>query len=69
MDSIFEVKRGTGCGNGRDGLLRWNVLASYLHLHALGCPAWARGFVRAAERYRKENTTWDSKEPNRKKGN
>ncbi|MHC4945537.1 MAG: cobyrinate a,c-diamide synthase, partial [Planctomycetota bacterium] len=54
MDSIFEVKRGTGCGESRDGLLRWNVLGTYLHIHALGCPAWTKGILRAATRYRKE---------------
>jgi cobyrinic acid a,c-diamide synthase len=53
-DSVFEVKRGTGCGESRDGLLRWNVLGTYLHVHALGCPEWARGVVRAAEKNRKE---------------
>ena len=51
FESVFAVKRGTGCGGGRDGLLRWNVLGTYLHVHALGCPAWARGVLGAAERY------------------
>lgn len=53
-ESVFEVKRGEGCGQGRDGLLRWNVLGTYLHIHALGSPAWAQGIMRAAESYRKE---------------
>ncbi len=52
--SVFKMQRGTGCGAGRDGLLRWNVLGTYLHVHALGCPAWAQGVVRAAEMYRKD---------------
>lgn len=54
VHSIFKVKRGAGCGKGRDGLLRWNVLGSYMHLHALGYPQWATGVVNAAKRYRKE---------------
>lgn len=54
MECVFDIKRGTGCGNGRDGLLRWNVLGTYFHVHALGCPAWAQGVVGAAERHRKE---------------
>lgn len=54
LKSIFEIKRGTGCGKQRDGLLRWNVLGTYVHIHATGCPAWARGMVQAAKRHRKE---------------
>jgi cobyrinic acid a,c-diamide synthase len=54
VKSIFEVKRGRGCGEGRDGLVRWNTLGTYLHIHALGCPAWTKGIIRAATRYRKE---------------
>ncbi len=54
LKSVFRMTRGVGCGKGRDGLLRWNVLGTYLHVHALGCPAWARGLVGAAERHRAE---------------
>ena len=52
--TVFRVVRGTGLGDDRDGLVRWNVLGTYLHIHALGCPAWAEGIIGAAERYRKE---------------
>jgi len=51
--SVFQVQRGTGAGAGRDGLVRKNVLATYLHLHARGTPGWAAGLVAAAERFRK----------------
>lgn len=54
LRSVFRMQRGTGCGAGRDGLSRWNVLGTYLHVHALGCPAWAQGVMRAAETYRKD---------------
>ncbi len=54
INSVFGVKRGAGCGGGRDGLVRNNVLGTYLHIHALGCPAWACGLVKAAERHGKE---------------
>ena len=30
----------------REGLLFRNVLATYTHLHALGCPQWAKALVR-----------------------
>ena len=35
----------------REGLLFQNVLATYTHLHALGCPQWARALVRRAREY------------------
>jgi cobyrinic acid a,c-diamide synthase len=46
-----EVKRGTGCGRGRDGLIQGSVWASYTHLHALGTPEWAEGLLAAAMEY------------------
>jgi len=45
------VRRGTGCGQGRDACIRNNVWASYTHLHALGTPEWARGLLAAAARH------------------
>ncbi|MFQ5616945.1 MAG: hypothetical protein ACE5GO_10880 [Anaerolineales bacterium] len=44
----YRVTRGNGVDGQHDGLLYKNVLASYTHLHALGAPGWAAGFVRAA---------------------
>jgi cobyrinic acid a,c-diamide synthase len=52
LNTIFRVQKGTGTGNGRDGLIYKNVVACYLHLHALGSPFWAEGLLRAAERFR-----------------
>ncbi len=54
--TVFKVLRGSGAVSGRDGLVRDNVLATYLHLHARGTPAWAAGLVGAARRFRKEST-------------
>ncbi len=48
----FTVSRGTGIGGQREGLLYQNVLATYTHLHALGCPQWATALVRRAREYR-----------------
>jgi cobyrinic acid a,c-diamide synthase len=45
------VLRGTGCGAGRDALVRGNVWASYAHVHASGLPEWAEGMLGAAERH------------------
>jgi cobyrinic acid a,c-diamide synthase len=50
-NTAMAVARGAGCFAGRDGLAFRNVLASYLHVHALGTPAWADGLVRAAREF------------------
>jgi cobyrinic acid a,c-diamide synthase len=48
LSTVLKLKRGTGVGGGRDGILAENVLAMYTHIHALGLPCWARSIVRAA---------------------
>jgi cobyrinic acid a,c-diamide synthase len=48
----FKVSRGTGICGHREGLLYQNVLATYTHLHALGCPQWATALVHRAREYR-----------------
>jgi len=42
----YKVLRGDGVDGEHDGILYRNVLASYTHLHSLGSPGWAEGFVR-----------------------
>ncbi|HEX9157655.1 MAG TPA: cobyrinate a,c-diamide synthase, partial [Syntrophales bacterium] len=49
----YRVKRGWGFDGKRDGLCYKNVLATYSHLHALGCEEWADGFVDAAVKWRR----------------
>lgn len=49
---VFEMKRGRGIMGKQEGLCRGSVLATYVHVHALGVEAWARGVVGAAERWR-----------------
>ncbi len=44
-DMAFAVQRGVGFAHGRDGLVYKNCLALYTHVHALGTPEWAEGFV------------------------
>jgi cobyrinic acid a,c-diamide synthase len=46
--TVCRVRRGTGCAQGRDGLSMANTWASYTHIHSLGTPEWAAGFLRAA---------------------
>jgi cobyrinic acid a,c-diamide synthase len=49
--TVCAVRRGTGCGDGRDGLVLRNVWASYTHVHALGTPEWTAGMLKTARAY------------------
>ncbi|MCU0725442.1 MAG: cobyrinate a,c-diamide synthase [Planctomycetes bacterium] len=49
--TAFAVRRGTGTRDGRDGLVAGNVLATWLHVHALGSPGWAPALVEAARAF------------------
>jgi cobyrinic acid a,c-diamide synthase len=49
--TVAQVIRGEGFGARREGVMVKNVVAFYGHVHALGCPEWTEGLVRAAERY------------------
>ncbi|MFC2132019.1 hypothetical protein ACFLSQ_11340 [Bacteroidota bacterium] len=53
LTTCFNVKRGTGSFDQRDGLLYKRVFGSYMHIHAIGCPEWQKGIIRAAKEYRK----------------
>jgi cobyrinic acid a,c-diamide synthase len=49
--AVGKVCRGTGLGDGRDGLVAGRVWASYLHLHGMATPGWADGFLSLAARF------------------
>ncbi|MBL7031613.1 MAG: cobyrinate a,c-diamide synthase [Nitrospira sp.] len=55
FDFAFNMKRGKGIVDNRDGICYKNVLASYTHLHAVGAPDWADGMVRCAIGYKIQN--------------
>lgn len=59
----FEVIRGAGVGNHKDGLFYRNVLGTYLHLHALGEGAWASGIISAARRFASRDSTVHVNDP------
>ena len=44
-DLIFDMKKGNGFINKKDGVRYKNVLATYTHIHALGSPSWAAAMV------------------------
>ncbi|RJX25899.1 MAG: cobyrinate a,c-diamide synthase [Desulfurivibrio sp.] len=47
----FDMQRGVGFVDGRDGLIYKNVLALYTHVHAVGTPQWAPALVARAREY------------------
>lgn len=51
-DLAFEMTRGTGFMDGRDGLTYKNVLALYTHIHAEGTPLWAPALVEKCSAFR-----------------
>jgi cobyrinic acid a,c-diamide synthase len=53
QDLAFSLIRGVGVGEGRDGICYKNVLATYIHIHALGNPAWGKALVRRAFEFKK----------------
>ena len=50
--STLRLERGRGIGERRDGIVKGNVWASYLHVHGLGTPGWATGFTKLARSVR-----------------
>jgi len=65
-ESCMRVERGVGVGGARDGLVRFNTLACYTHVHADGVKSWATAMVsRAADHAeRRRNRSTDSNDTN-----
>ena len=55
LNTVMALERGAGLGQGRDGIMLNQVVASYTHLHALAAPDWAAGMVKAAVAWRSES--------------
>ena len=47
----FDMERGVGFTDNRDGLIYKNVLALYTHIHAVGTPQWAGALVNKAREF------------------
>ena len=56
QDTAFDMERGTGLTEGRDGLCYKNVLATYLHIHASGTPQWAPALVALARKVKQDGS-------------
>lgn len=52
--TVFAMEKGHGMTQHRDGMCRYNVLATYTHIHAAGVPQWAENMVRLARLRRNE---------------
>ena len=50
LQFAYRILRGQGMTGKRDGIVYKNLFASYIHLHALGTPEWAEGFVSLASK-------------------
>jgi cobyrinic acid a,c-diamide synthase len=50
LQFAYRILRGQGMTGQKDGIVYKNLFASYVHLHALGTPEWAEGFVALASK-------------------
>ncbi len=55
LNTVYRLSRGNGLGDGRDGIVVNNVLASYTHLHVGGSVDWAKSLVNRAQFYRESH--------------
>ncbi len=53
--TAFNMQRGVGLTENRDGFCLHSILATYTHIHALGVPKWAPAMTRNARLYRQRN--------------
>lgn len=61
----FTVVRGHGMDGVRDGISVFNALGTYMHVHALSQPLWAKGLLaRAAEYHRRRKAISDAPQAN-----
>ena len=54
MVRTSECPASQGMNGRKDGLVFRNVLATYTHLHVLGTPQWAEGFLGRVRQHRAE---------------
>jgi len=53
-DLPLKMTRGVGFSKKREGLVMNNVLALYTHIHAVGTPEWAKGFMKRCREVKDE---------------
>ncbi len=53
ISTVFDLKRGTGIKDKRDGMVYKNVLATFVHIHSTGTPEWLESFIRCIKQHKK----------------
>jgi cobyrinic acid a,c-diamide synthase len=48
----LDMSRGNGITSGKEGFIYKNLFASYMHIHAGGCPEWSTALIQNAKRYK-----------------
>ena len=61
-ETAISLRKGSGCGGGRDGIVVGNVLASWTHLHAEGAREWAPALVSKAYQIRRASVAAGARE-------
>lgn len=51
VDFAFKILRGNGFDGRQDGIMKGNVLGTYMHVHALGETQWAEGLIRLSKAF------------------
>jgi cobyrinic acid a,c-diamide synthase len=51
VETCMKVETGSGLGGARDGMVRFNTLACYTHVHADGTTGWAPALISRAADY------------------
>jgi len=45
LGTCVKVNLGTGIGENRDGIIKFNTFSCYFHIHSVGNPFWAKNFI------------------------
>jgi len=53
-DMCFTMEKGEGIIDSRDGVFFKNTLATYIHVHAIGCKEWIKGILTKAKNYKEK---------------
>ncbi len=51
-EMAFQMERGKGILEKKDGFFKQNTFGTYTHIHALGSPSWAPSLIKQARKYK-----------------
>jgi cobyrinic acid a,c-diamide synthase len=55
-EMAFEMERGKGILDKKDGFFKHNTFGTYTHIHALGSPSWAPALIRKARAFKADHS-------------